>query len=164
MNFIPQDNESTELAPINRGGEHSYETEREILYKILVELRGNVSELKRELNNLRERFEEINPLPITNEFEHKTFSHNNETSLMRTDAHSGHYAYIDAPERHDAATTYDAIAEEIHEPDNLNLSNLGRKMVEKALERNAGNRRKAAQELGISDRTLYRRIKQYGLE
>ena len=60
--------------------------------------------------------------------------------------------------------TYDAIAEEIHEPDNLNLSNLGRKMVEKALERNAGNRRKAAQELGISDRTLYRRIKQYGLE
>ena len=164
LNFIPQDNESTELAPINRGGEHSYETEREILYKILVELRGNVSELKRELNNLRERFEEINPLPITNEFEHKTFSRNNETSLMRTDAHPGHYAYIDAPERHDAATTYDAIAEEIHEPDNLNLSNLGRKMVEKAIERNAGNRRKAAQELGISDRTLYRRIKQYGLE
>ena len=78
--------------------------------------------------------------------------------------HRIRFAYIDAPERHDAATTYDAIAEEIHEPDNLNLSNLGRKMVEKALERNAGNRRKAAQELGISDRTLYRRIKQYGLE
>jgi DNA-binding NtrC family response regulator len=37
-------------------------------------------------------------------------------------------------------------------------------MVEKALERNSGNRKKAAQELGISDRTLYRRIKQYGLD
>ena len=36
--------------------------------------------------------------------------------------------------------------------------------LEKALERNGGNRKKAAQELGISDRTLYRRLKQYGLE
>ena len=58
----------------------------------------------------------------------------------------------------------DADAEEINEPETLNLSDLGRQMVEKALERNGGNRKKAAQELGISDRTLYRRIKQYGLE
>jgi DNA-binding NtrC family response regulator len=58
----------------------------------------------------------------------------------------------------------DAVAEEIKEPETLNLENLGRQMIEKALERNGGNRKKAAQELGISDRTLYRRIKQYGLE
>ena len=57
-----------------------------------------------------------------------------------------------------------AEAEEISEPEVLNLSDVGRQMVEKALERNNGNRKKAAQELGISDRTLYRRIKQYGLE
>ena len=37
-------------------------------------------------------------------------------------------------------------------------------MIEKALERNNGNRRLAAAELGISDRTLYRRIKEYGLD
>ena len=57
-------------------------------------------------------------------------------------------------------------AEEYVEPDleYLNLSDLGRQMLEKALERNGGNRKKAAQELGISDRTLYRRLKQYGLE
>jgi transcriptional regulator with AAA-type ATPase domain len=62
----------------------------------------------------------------------------------------------------------DAMAEEYiepeHEPENLNLSALGKTMLEKALERNNGNRRKAAQELGISDRTLYRRLKQYGLD
>lgn len=60
----------------------------------------------------------------------------------------------------------DAEAEEIktEEPESLNLNDLGRQMVEKALERNDGNRKKAAQELGISDRTLYRRIKQYGLD
>ena len=62
----------------------------------------------------------------------------------------------------------DAEAEEYiepeHEPENLNLNDLGKQMLEKALERNHGNRKKAAQELGISDRTLYRRLKQYGLE
>jgi DNA-binding NtrC family response regulator len=59
----------------------------------------------------------------------------------------------------------DAEAEEYIEPeDNLNLDTLERIMLEKALKRNGGNRKKAALELGISDRTLYRRIKQYGLE
>jgi transcriptional regulator with PAS, ATPase and Fis domain len=61
----------------------------------------------------------------------------------------------------------EAEAEEYIEPtpeqENLNLSDLSRQMLEKALERNNGNRKKAAQELGISDRTLYRRLKQYGL-
>ena len=58
----------------------------------------------------------------------------------------------------------EAEAEEIKETETLNLNDLGRQMVEKALEKNGGNRKKAAKELGISDRTLYRRIKQYGLD
>jgi DNA-binding NtrC family response regulator len=62
----------------------------------------------------------------------------------------------------------DAVAEEYiepeREPENLNVSDWSRQALEKALDRNGGNRKKAAQELGISDRTLYRRIKQYGLE
>ena len=55
-------------------------------------------------------------------------------------------------------------AEEIKDTDSLNLNDLGRQLVERALDRNGGNRKKAAKELGISDRTLYRRIKQYGLD
>ena len=62
----------------------------------------------------------------------------------------------------------DVEAEEYVEPateqENLNLNELSRQMLVKALERNNGNRSKAAQELGISDRTLYRRLKQYGLD
>ena len=69
---------------------------------------------------------------------------------------------------HQKQQAEDAIAEEYvepeREPESLNLNDLSRQMLEKALERNGGNRKKAAQELGISDRTLYRRIKQYGLE
>ncbi len=64
------------------------------------------------------------------------------------------------------AALEDAEAEEYvePEPESLNLSDLGRQMLEKALDRNGGNRKKAAQELGISDRTLYRRLKQFGLD
>ena len=65
-------------------------------------------------------------------------------------------------------TAEDAVAEEYVEPEkeqeNLNLNDLSKQMLEKALERNHGNRKRAAQELGISDRTLYRRLKQYGLD
>jgi DNA-binding NtrC family response regulator len=66
------------------------------------------------------------------------------------------------------STMEDAVAEEyvepIKEPENLNLDAWSRQALEKALDRNGGNRKKAAQELGISDRTLYRRLKQYGLD
>ena len=47
LHFIPRDQDSTQLATIQSGGSHSYESEREILYKILYELRGNVSDLRR---------------------------------------------------------------------------------------------------------------------
>ena len=50
------------------------------------------------------------------------------------------------------------------EQENLNLNDISKTLLEKALERNHGNRKKAAMELGISDRTLYRRLKQYGLD
>ena len=70
--------------------------------------------------------------------------------------------------QHEKPMAEDAIAEEYvevgKEQENLNLDNIERQMLEKALERNGGNRKKAATELGISDRTLYRRLKQYGLD
>ena len=56
-----------------------------------------------------------------------------------------------------------AVAEEVQEPEVLNITDVRRTLLQKALERNGGNRKKAAAELGISDRTLYRQIKQYGL-
>lgn len=57
-----------------------------------------------------------------------------------------------------------AEAEEISETESLNINEIGRQLIEKALERNGGNRKKAAKELGFSDRTLYRKLKQYGMD
>ena len=63
LHFIPRDQDSTQLATIPNGnGSPSYESEREILYKILYELRGNVSDLRRDLNNVRKQLEESRQL------------------------------------------------------------------------------------------------------
>ena len=125
--------ESTQLAtiPSQGGGSKTYESEREMLFKILYEMRGNVSDLRREINSLRQKIDD-----------------------------GAATAYVPYP-----ATTVPRYnqAQEIAEPENLNIADVNRAMLEKALERNGGNRKKAARDLGLSDRTLYRRLKEYGL-
>jgi transcriptional regulator with PAS, ATPase and Fis domain len=157
--FIPQDQESTQLIAINKGSDHSFENEREILYKILFELRGNVNDLRREVGMLKKQLDDKQGGAIVSK-EDKKIAVNNATPTITTPQ-----IYIQQPPK---PVAEDAIAEEYiepeREPESLNLSDVERQMLEKALERNGGNRKKAALELGISDRTLYRRIKQYGLE
>lgn len=157
--YIPIDPESTQLATINQPGNHSYESEREILYKILYELRGNVSDLRRDLNRLRKQLDDTHELNETIAYQNNQFIEANNPQLPTHTKGSHSMSAISS------SSAIEAEAEEIKaEPESLNLNDLGRQMVEKALERNGGNRKKAAQELGISDRTLYRRIKQYGLD
>ena len=153
--FIPQDHETTELATIHKeGGDHSFENEREILYKILFELRGNVNDMRREMGAMKKQLEEVQG--------GKAVQAVSTESLPTTQL-----APIQ-PIQPIAPALVDAEAEEyiepVREPENLNLNDLSKTMLEKALERNHGNRKKAATELGISDRTLYRRLKQYGLD
>ena len=203
--FIPRDEETTQLATIPQAGneQHSYESEREMLYKILYELRGNVSDLRREMKSLRDQLDEARGLSGANGFSHHpqnisgippatvsgvpsvsgmpssvsgiTSPSVSEISAPSVGMPSAHYpsdfgslqeGRIYAEPRRDAE---DIEAEEIKDTENesenesLNLNELSRQMIERALERNNGNRKKAAEELGISDRTLYRRIKKYDL-
>ena len=184
LQFIPKDEESTQLAPIPQqsGGQHSYESEREILYKILYELRGNVSDLRREMNSLRKQLDEARGLngaqgfsqsqPIDNSIIPANYpidvtpSRTSDIIQSHSEMLNSHPDLIHSrPEAQEveAEEIKDFDNEEMSENESLNLSKLGRQMIEKALERNNGNRKKAADELGISDRTLYRRIKKYGL-
>ena len=184
LQFIPKDEESTQLAPIPQqsAGQHSYESEREILYKILYELRGNVSDLRREMNSLRKQLDEARGLngaqgfsqsqPIDNSIIPANYpidvtpSRTSDIIQSHSEMLNSHPDLIHSrPEAQEveAEEIKDFDNEEMSENESLNLSKLGRQMIEKALERNNGNRKKAADELGISDRTLYRRIKKYGL-
>jgi len=144
--FIPQDKESTYLTVVSSGSDHSFENEREILYKILFELRGNVNDMRREMSQLKKQIEDVKATPVS-------------AITPIQPIHPIQSVQTVSP------VLEEAEAEEYVEPEqeNLNLNDLSRQMLEKALERNNGNRKKAAQELGISDRTLYRRLKQYGM-
>ena len=153
--FIPQDQETTQLATIHKEGDHSFENEREILYKILFELRSNVNEMRHEMSTLKKQIEDVQgatpvsspaPLPTT------------QLAPANLSPLPSHLSPLTSAE--------DAEAEEYvePEPENLNVNDWSRQALEKALNRNGGNLKKAAQEMGISDRTLYRRLKQYGLD
>ena len=149
--FIPQDQETTQLATIHKEGDHSFENEREILYKILFELRSNVNEMRHEMSTLKKQIEDVQgsapvassaPLPTTQLAPIQPIQPISHSSLEDAEAEE----YVEP------------------EPENLNVNDWSRQALEKALNRNGGNRKKAAQEMGISDRTLYRRLKQYGLD
>ncbi len=154
LQFIPQDQESTQLATIHREGEHSFESEREILYKILFELRGNVNDMRREMSMLKKQLEDVQNV--------KSVAPMQAEVLPTTQLSPIRNVQTVEPDMEDAEA--EEYVEPEREPESLNLNDLGRQMLEKALERNGGNRKKAAKELGISDRTLYRRLKQYGME
>ncbi len=159
--FIPQDQETTQLAPIQRdnNGDHGFENEREFIYKFLFELRDNVKGIRSEMGAIKKQIDEVQ----------------RGTGVAQVAANTTQLAPLPVQQPttinvqpHQYSVAEDALAEEYIEPEkeleSLNLNDMGRQMLEKALERNHGNRRKAAQELGISDRTLYRRLKEYGLE
>lgn len=151
--FIPQDQETTQLALIRTEGDHSFENEREILYKILFELRSNVNDMRREMSSLKKQLQDVQGNA------HQAVSQLAPTQLAPATFGSQPATFSE---------TEEAVAEEYiepkREPENLNVNDWSRQALEKALNRNGGNRKKAAQELGISDRTLYRRLKQYGLD
>lgn len=154
--FIPVDPESTMLAPLSSGDSHSYESERELLYKILYDLKGNVSDLRRELNGLRDKLDNASAMP------QQMQSYTGSAQQLP----QGNYVPNMQQSQQFATTTPQmeyAEVEEVKEPEVLNITDVRRALLQKALDRNGGNRKKAAAELGISDRTLYRQIKQYGL-
>lgn len=158
LKVIPMNEESTQLATISSSSNRTYESEREMLFKILYEMRGSVADMRSEITSLRKQIDEARSGMVTQ----------SQTAYMPTTmptAQNSYSAQVTTPVSHSQEMPYDTFAQEIHEdePENLNLSDLSRIVLEKALERNHGNRKKAAQDLGISDRTLYRRLQQFGL-
>lgn len=146
--YLPEEKKNGLLVPVEQtASNNSFENEREILYKILFELRRDVTELKKVLaagqwrgNSLQE------PTHDT-----PTSSVYNMVQAVREAENS---AFCEAEEIKE---------EELHTLPR-SLEEMEQEVIEKTLERHGGKRRPSAEDLGISERTLYRKIKEYGLE
>jgi transcriptional regulator with PAS, ATPase and Fis domain len=146
-------------AVIRKEEEKSFSTEREILYKVLFDMKSDMNDLKKLVLDLIKTgqfdvpFSETNSGVIKNLF--RDAAREEHVSTV-PDSSSPDYAH-----RHGRSNIQDT--EEVVE-ESLSLSGKEIEMIKKALEKYNGKRKMAAQELGISERTLYRKIKEYGIE
>ncbi len=166
--YLP--NASSTNLPAVIGGEKregDFGTEREILYKVLFDMKGDLNDLKKltlELlkNNDTEKVQEENENLIR-----KIYGEDGEEmpSEERTPLEVLHLPEPHVEQQVSPTFLEDKyhFAEEIEEEETLSLQEKEIELIKKSLERNRGKRKAAANELGISERTLYRKIKQYDL-
>lgn len=150
------------LVPQQNDSDHrSFANEREILYQVLFDMKKDITDLKQVVKNLME-----GTGPNTSAYDKDTAAIH--SSLIR-------HAESDVPlpikldtmsqkiklEEHDRGDIQEATE---YEESALSISEVEKEMIVKALERHQGKRKLAAADLGISERTLYRKIKEYKLE
>ena len=150
------------LVPQQNDSDHrSFANEREILYQVLFDMKKDITDLKQVVKNLME-----GTGANTSAYDKDTAAIH--SSLIR-------HAESDVPlpikldtmsqkiklEEHDRGDIQEATE---YEESALSISEVEKEMIVKALERHQGKRKLAAADLGISERTLYRKIKEYKLE
>lgn len=160
-------------AVIQKGGAVSsteFHSERDIMYKILFDMRSDINDLKSLTSELIKNrgsgdlsSQEKNL--INRVFTPETQGANPASLVYFENSQTGVSSGVNHVTTPD--TAYEDVEDiEVEEtrPESLSLQNNERELIVKALEKHRGRRNKAADELGISQRTLYRKIKQYNLE
>lgn len=162
--YLPAENTSQGhvVALASKEETHSFEKEREFIYQMLFDLRREVAELKRMVGEKH--------LPMVGrDADSPTSSlrglaiYQPQPALGRPMEKTDNSLIQDAEE----VTDNDVAAKETDEEDVVvdgSLEEMERKSIKSVLNKNNGNRRLAAKQLGISERTLYRKIKEYDLE
>jgi len=170
VGYLPNNSGSNLPAVLNATKSSSdFSNEREILYKVLFDMKGDLNDLKKltmELlkNNDSQKVQEDNEHLIRKIYGEGKDEDN--VAQEETDTLS----LLQLPEHKKETTSSDTVvedkyhfAQEIQEEETLSLHEKEIELIKKSLERNSGKRKIAAAELGISERTLYRKIKQYDL-
>ncbi len=167
--YLPNSNNTNLPAVIGQAKKESdFSNEREILYKVLFDMKGDLTDLKKltlELlkNNDSEKVQEENETLI------RKIYGNKEEEVSQQESNVAEVLHLPEPVVETAVTVAQSqedryhFAEEIEEEETLSLQEKEIELIKKSLERNRGKRKAAASELGISERTLYRKIKQYDL-
>ncbi|MBF0648767.1 sigma-54-dependent Fis family transcriptional regulator [Dysgonomonas sp. GY75] len=153
------------VGTINASEQKNFNNEREILYQVLFDMKKDMNELKKIVHDIvagNMKPGDILSSPVVNSSEKPltpmVVNQADRTSSLpiKDDGHT----IIPASTIADA----DVIEAPEYEEETLSLQDVERDMIIKALERHNGKRKNAAQDLKISERTLYRKIKEYNLE
>ena len=158
QSYLPEFN-STLPALVNKAkSADDFSNEREILYKILFDMKKDLNDLKKITNHL-------NSEDYKSDIKEKDF--NSLESLHEKLIREKDTEIIEIKEKESIFNSKEDkyhFAEEIKEEETLSIHDKELELIKKALERNNGKRKAAAIELGISERTLYRKIKQHDIE
>lgn len=165
-NYLPEQRISAGLPAlfgVKPGAGKAFESEREILYQVLFDMRRDVTELKKLVNTLMaERGGQsvpAAPAPPTT----TAVSYYREPSRVVAAVVPATPTIISTAKspvvEEDIQDT-----EELVEEETLSLDEVEKEMIRRALDRHHGKRKNAAKDLNISERTLYRKIKEYGLD
>lgn len=154
LKYIPLDNESTELATIaSSNNDNAYANEREMLWKVIVEMKNTIDTMKADMRGLRTQIDDQRGLAGVRGFNTPTEEPTPKIPERAKPLVVSRADFLEAEEVNDLQ----------REPEQLNLRDLSEQVLLKALEKHNGNRKLVAAELGISERTLFRRLKNLGV-
>ena len=161
-NYIPEINKNLPALINQEKKDESFSSEREILYKVLFDMKSDLNDLKKLTLELMENdnlssFQKKNLDLINKIYGEKDKNTDNSLEVIPNKSDE-----IKASQEVDAPDKYE-YAETVVEEEPLSLIEKEVEMIKKALIRSNGKRKSAAKELGISERTLYRKIKQFNL-
>ncbi len=152
--YLPEQVPQQHLPALFAGGRSNkaFESEREILYSVLFDMRQEVAELKKMVHNLMtEKTSGVSPAGYYNEVNPMvTPPPSTVPTIIHPVKPAGSHDYIQDTEE--------------YVEESFSLDELEKETMRKALDKYHGKRKEAAKELGISERTLYRKIKEYGFE
>ena len=160
--YLPQESNLTPALYKQAGKQDEGFSERDLLYKILFEMRRDLNDLKKLVHDVLQNENYGNDiLEDHQELFHDVHTPNDYEDLkpsnLRIDRSKSEEQ--ERQERYELARVED-ISHEM-EDESLSLEKKEKEMIVKALQKNNNKRKYAAQDLGISERTLYRKIKQY---
>ena len=148
-NYLPNNN-MTSLPTLYKGSrDEETISERDLLYKVLFDMKNDIIELRKTVKELSEN--RINVQHIT---DNQNLTPINATIISPIEEEEDSFVYVQDNDETEKA-------EPIKETPSLSLEQTEKELICKALERHKGKRKDAAKELGISERTLYRKINEY---
>lgn len=166
---------STSSLPILYGGEAESMSEREILYKVLFDMKKDMNDLKKVVSQILESDGQIGRSEVNEQLiqrlykdEEEELSIDPQFRLQQTNRNQEENSKpkssptpIHADEDADKDEYHEIV---IEEEESLSIAETEKKLIKKALEKHKGKRKYAADDLGISERTLYRKIKEYEID